>query len=261
MKILKKFFLLTVIFSLFSLSACEKISNPFHKLSEGDKKISAEFLEEQTYQGHIDLSNLGLTKIPDFTKFLSGTGADAITSISLNANKITEIDGEKFKNFLNLKELDLSFNQIKNTEGIEKIPSRILGKLDLTKAGIEEIDGIGELTSLQELHLNFNKIKKVDGLENLKNLKYLGLARNQLTNIDKLSALNNLDTLKIEFNQVENIDKILNNEKSKLQMFTIKFNKINPEIVKAVEENNQRVYKMRHPQGNGDLQKINTEKK
>jgi hypothetical protein len=65
--------------------------------------------------------------------------------------------------------------------------------------------------------------------------------------IDSLSALNNLLTLKIEFNKITNVNKILNNKNSKLEMFTIKFNQIEEKIVNAVEENNQKVYKLRNP--------------
>jgi len=257
---MKNIFLLTAILSLFSLSSCEKISNleskissnipnisnPFHKLSEWDKKISKEFLNEKTYQWNIDLSWLWLTKIPDFPKYLTWTNADKITSISLNANKIIKIDWEKFKNFLNLKELDLSFNQIKNTKWIDKIPSKILSKLELTKSWVEKIDWIWKLKSLNQLFLSFNKIEKTEWLENLKNLQYLELTHNKLENIDNLADLNNLTDLKIEFNKIKNVDKILNNEKSKLQMFTMKFNEINAKIVNAVETNNQKVYKLRH---------------
>ena len=152
----------------------------------------------------------------------------------------------KFKNFLNLKELDLSFNQIKNTQWIDKIPSKILSKLELTKSWVEKIDWIWELKSLNQLFLSFNKIEKTEWLENLKNLQYLELTHNKLENIDNLADLNNLTDLKIEFNKIKNVDKILNNEKSKLQMFTMKFNEINAKIVNAVETNNQKVYKLRH---------------
>jgi len=249
-KNLKKIFLLISFFSLITLSSCEKFSdfkNPFQKLSESDKNISSEFLKEKIYQWNLDLSWLWLTQIPELSKYLTWTTADSITSISLAANKISDIDWEKFKNFLNLKELNLAFNQIKNTDWIEKIPSKILSKLDLTKSWIEKIDWIPELKTLNELFLSFNKIKNVEWLENLKNLNYLELAHNQLTNIDNLSELNKVKTLKIEFNQILNVDKILNNEKSKLEMFTMKFNKIDQKIVDAVEKNNQKVYKLRHP--------------
>jgi Leucine-rich repeat (LRR) protein len=84
-------------------------------------------------------------------------------------------------------------------------------------------------------------------LEKLENLSYLELAHNKLTNIDNLSDLNNLLTLKIEFNQITNINKILNNKDSKLEMFTMKFNQIDEKIVNAIEENNQKVYKLRNP--------------
>lgn len=257
---MKKIFLVLSIFSLFTLSSCEKISNPFHKLSEADKNISTSFLEKQTYQWNLDLSWLWLTQIPDFPKFLTWSKADEITSISLNANKITDIEWEKFKNFLNLKELDLSFNQIKNTEWIEKIPSKILWKLELTKSWVEKIDWISKLKSLKKLYLSFNKIKNVDWLENLKWLTYLELAHDQLTNIDNLSQLNNLRTLKIEFNKIKNVDKILNNEKSKLEMFTMKFNQIDPKIVEAVAQNNQKVLKIRQRANSEKMQKVKLDK-
>lgn len=253
---MKKIFLILSIFSLFTFSSCEKISNPFQNLSEWDKKISAEFLEEKTYQWNLDLSWLWLTQIPDFPKYLTWSRADEVTSISLNANEISKIDWEKFENFLNLKELNLSFNNIKNTEWIEKIPSQLLWKLELTKSWVEKIEWISELKNLRELYLSFNNIENVEWLENLTNLNYLELAHNQLTNIDNLSNLDELLTLKIEFNQIENVDSLLNNIDWKLEMFTMKFNKIDEKIVEVVEENNQKVYQLRQEANQEQMEEL-----
>lgn len=241
---MKKIFILIAFLSLLTLSSCVKNLNPF--LSEGDKNISTEFLKEKVYLWNLDLSWLWLTEIPDLQEYLTWSLADSVTSISLSANEIETIEWEKFDTFLNLKELNLSFNNIKNTEWIEEIKSKILYKLDLTKSWVEKINWISKLTSLNKLFLSFNNIKEVEWLEKLQDLTYLELAHNELKNIDNLSLLNKLLTLKIEFNQIKNVDKILNNKEWKLEMFTMKFNKINKKIVDAVEMNNQKVYELRN---------------
>jgi len=245
---MKKIFLLVSLFSLLSFTSCEKISNisnPFSSLTEADKSISSELIENKTYQWHIDLSWMWLTEIPDFREFVTWTWADQITSISLAANKISKINWEKLENFKNLKDLNLSFNQIKNTKWIEKISSKMLSKLELTKSWVKKITWIWKLKSLNELYLSFNNIENIEWLENLNNLNYLELAHNNISNIDNLSDLDKLLTLKIEFNKIKNVDSILNNEDWKLEMFTMKFNQIDEKIVNAVEENNQKVYKLR----------------
>ena len=66
--------------------------------------------------------------------------------------------------------------------------------LRLTLKGVEnkDLELIGELTSLEELKLDYNDISTIQGLQNLANLKYLNLDNIHITTTQGLEKLTNL---------------------------------------------------------------------
>jgi len=60
---------------------------------------------------------------------------------------------------------------------------------------ISEIQGLGNLTTLQELILDHNKLKDIHGLENLVQLRVLDLRFNEITELKGLEYLTNLQKL------------------------------------------------------------------
>lgn len=230
---------------IFSFSSCslqsEKNEKPTSNNNENEVKqeIDIEFLKEKLYLWHLELSNIWLSEIPDFPKLMTWTLADEVTSISLMRNKITKIDWEKLSWFLNLKELNLSFNQIKSTDWIQTLENmKILNYIDLQKNWLEDLSWIEKLTQIKELILNFNNVENVSYLKWLNNLENLQIAHNKVSDISELSNLTNLKTLKIEFNKISDISKILDNKEMKLEILTAKFNLLPEEVTDKLYEIN-----------------------
>jgi len=100
---------------------------------------------------------------------------------------------------IELNDLDLSHNKIKNLNGLENLVN--LRILRLSSNQISEISGLERLVNLEELYLNENQIKEINGLENLTNLRVLDLSYNEITDdkaIEELKAnLPNLNSIQL----------------------------------------------------------------
>jgi len=110
--------------------------------------------------------------------------------------KIREIFG--LDKFANLKQFDLSSNQIFKIKGLEMLTN--LETLDLSNNKIINISGLTTLKSLKELNLSKNFIENIRGLESLSNLKSLDLSSNMIKKIKGLKSLKNLKRLKLDDN-------------------------------------------------------------
>ena len=86
--------------------------------------------------------------------------------------------------FFKLKEIDLSFNKIKNIEYLKNYYSAFLEYLSLNDNEIEDITTLSHmiLTNLKELNLQNNRIKKIEPLEKVEmpELKLLRIENNDL---------------------------------------------------------------------------------
>ncbi len=113
-----------------------------------------------------------------------------------NIRKITDLDviNDKLEN---VKELDLSNNQISDLKGIENFPHIRVLKFNNNK--IEKIEGVASLKSLEKLFLRNNKIKEIKNLKEFSSLKYLDLSNNpMITKIpEDLNKLPRLETVKL----------------------------------------------------------------
>jgi len=89
---------------------------------------------------------------------------------------------KELKNFKNLQELDLGYNQIAKIERINTLKQ--LRKLTLEYNKIKKIEGLEGLYQLEELNLYGNHITKIEGLEDLNQLKKLDLGKNPLSKND-----------------------------------------------------------------------------
>lgn len=86
------------------------------------------------------------------------------------------------------------------------------GKLEIRfkkLADISEINGLEQLTNLQELVLDHNKIKEIKGLHALTQLRKLDLRFNEITEIKDLSHLSNLKELLLKGNPIQPDEKYL----------------------------------------------------
>ncbi|GMF35532.1 unnamed protein product [Phytophthora lilii] len=108
-----------------------------------------------------------------------------------NNNAINEAD--QSVDFIKLKTLSLSFQNIFKMENLETL--RHLVKLQLDNNVLQEIDGIGHLVHLEWLDLSFNNISTIKGLENLVRLTDLSLYNNCISKLENLDSLKELQKL------------------------------------------------------------------
>ena len=98
--------------------------------------------------------------------------------------------------------LKLIFKKVKN-EDLELIGELTsLNTLKLDYNDISTIQGLEKLTNLQEFHLKYNNITKIEGLEKLANLQDLDLCNNRITTIQGLDNLANLEYLVLSKNNI-----------------------------------------------------------
>ena len=78
----------------------------------------------------------------------------------------------------NLRDLDLSYNQIIEIKGLENL--KALRSLDLSLNQIREISGLENLRKLGTLELYHNQIADLRGLEHLSELFFVSLEENNI---------------------------------------------------------------------------------
>ncbi|OWY99108.1 hypothetical protein PHMEG_00029953 [Phytophthora megakarya] len=122
-----------------------------------------------------------------------------------NNNAINEAD--QSVDFIKLKTLSLSFQNIFKMENLETL--RHLVKLQLDNNVLQEIDGIGHLVQLEWLDLSFNNITSIKGLENLVKLTDLSLYNNCISKLENLDSLKELQVLSIGNNLLPSTEGLL----------------------------------------------------
>ncbi len=103
---------------------------------------------------------------------LKGNYSDS-ASLSLLANKISEVRGLTVKNLPCLQTLDLHDNHLTSTAGIRVLT---LQKLYLSANKLTQLEGLEPLKQLTTLHLRDNQISALDGFApSMEALQYLNL--------------------------------------------------------------------------------------
>ena len=116
-----------------------------------------------------------------------------------------------------IKELESRFGEIEYTINNNKKATDLV--IEFKSVETKDLELVGELTSLEWLHLSGNKITSIQNLSKLINLKGLFICENQITTIQGLEKLANLQMLWIGWNQVSKIqglDKLTNLEHLRL---------------------------------------------
>jgi hypothetical protein len=112
--------------------------------------------------------------------------------------------GKPFLTLTELKELDLSFNELRFTDNLEG--PRALENLYLIE---NKVMAIGDLShfasSLKLLELGSNRIRVMQNLEPLINLEQLYLGRNKISRIQGISTLKQLRVLHLQANRLVEI--------------------------------------------------------
>lgn len=105
--------------------------------------------------------------------------------LNLSKNKFSDIVifNEK-ENLINLKELNLSYNNITKIQSLINCKFLNLENLNLSHNEIDDISCLENtkyFNKLQKLDLSFNKIKKLDKINIIKTLNYLNLLNNEIS--------------------------------------------------------------------------------
>jgi protein phosphatase 1 regulatory subunit 7 len=118
-------------------------------------------------------------------------------------NRIKHISSH-INEFINLINLDLSFNNIKHIKHINNLKK--LENLYFVQNKINKIENLENLTLITNLELGGNRIEIIENLNSLINLKQLWLGQNKINKLQGLNMLKNLRVLSIQSNKIEKIE-------------------------------------------------------
>ena len=135
-----------------------------------------------------------------------GKEAEELTGfVYLSGNQITDISPLSFLKGDVITELDLSNNQLTNVDGLQNLTS--VNQLNLSNNQLTNIDGLSNLTSVRILDLSDNQLTNVNGLSNLENGYMVVLSNNQISDISGLHKLKGENlVLSLDNNQLTNVD-------------------------------------------------------
>ncbi|OPZ94418.1 MAG: Internalin-A precursor [Firmicutes bacterium ADurb.Bin419] len=181
-----------------------KAGKPSGKLSLEDMQVVTE----------LDLSNKGIVDLQGI-QYLTN-----LRELDLTGNNIKFIDN--LKNLTSLQELSLNQNSIENIQALSYLKN--LEQLDLFSNQISDLSPLAELVKLKQLSVMENKISDVSMLKNLLNLEILVLQNNEISDISSLGNLVNLKELYLGQNKIEDISMM--GTLSGLEILMLKDNKI-----------------------------------
>jgi Leucine-rich repeat (LRR) protein len=171
------------------------------------------------------LDNLNLKSLNQLNKYqISGI----INVLSAKNNSLKELTQEFFDKIIEIKKINLSFNEFKEFPNIPVNLTSSIKILDLSNNQIEEIPIlISKFIKIKELNLSTNKINSIpNDLTNLKELETLNLSNNNINSFsNNLISLEQLSFLNISKNKISIIPE-KNWDKSKLIQLDLSYNKI-----------------------------------
>uniref|UniRef100_A0A7S0UP06 Uncharacterized protein n=1 Tax=Polytomella parva TaxID=51329 RepID=A0A7S0UP06_9CHLO len=125
---------------------------------------------------------------------------DKATSLVLHSKGVRDLSG--LEQCVNLKSLDVSFNNISSTGPVDCIS---LKELKLCANAISSVTGLQGLSNLVSLDLSSNRLEDVSGLQYLRSLRSLDLSYNGLTDFSSLGRTTNLESLKATANRLTSL--------------------------------------------------------
>ncbi len=112
----------------------------------------------------------------------------------------------------------MNIKQIASIKGLERFVDLL--DLDLSYNNIREINGLEKLSDLEDLNLSHNKISEIEGLAMLKNLRILDLSSNKITTVpDSILKLPDLEEIYLRNCPLEGVPELVSD---KLYIFTDK---------------------------------------
>lgn len=126
---------------------------------------------------------------------------ETIESLLMPEKKISSLKG--IEHASNLKELDISDNQIKRLVDLKE--NNAIETLIADRNGLSSVEDLRNLNSLQWLSLGENEITELNGLSHLNGLLSLSLFKNNIQDITPLKGLTHLEYLDLDDNQVTDL--------------------------------------------------------
>ena len=125
--------------------------------------------------------------------------------LDLSHNALTSIpDLRKYRQFANLKVLDLSFNNIKYID-FNLIPSKV-AKIDCSYNKLSSLGECIGFSELEYLHAHQNQITQLDWTNLPPALTQLYLYNNHLSSVGDCSQCTQLRELSLSYNQISKVD-------------------------------------------------------
>ena len=190
-----------------------------------------------------DISNNSLNDINQINSLFMNSKNSELEIISLNDIKLYDISKIiKNESFINLKEIDLGNNKIKDISALSNSIFRNLVLLNLSDNDIKDISVLENVpfNDIKTLDLSYNEINDISILKKCKfeKLYILNLCENKIVNIDILNECKfcNLFELNLSFNKIKNIDVLKDVCFFELEMISFRGNYINDiEVFKDVK--------------------------
>ena len=190
---------------------------------------------------HLDLSHNQLSILTESTGLFEPMSS-TMSSLRLNNNRLKTIEAKVFHTLVNLKELDLSANELaaidRNTlEGLGRLTHLLLANNDLINVHVEAFKSVPEILVLD---LSHNKLRESPlALKSLIRLQTLDLSFNSLETLFEASflELTNLWRLQLNGNNIQNVTKTLFSKLGSLSVLDLSSNIISNVEAGSFEDN------------------------
>lgn len=185
-----------------------------------------DYWEENT--NSLKLNSKELVVVPDICSLMDIQDHKDVRYLDLSDNSIRIVD-QDLTCLVNLKSLNLSYNEIETVKNLWVLPS--LNEFKLQKNNLTSISWLPDFPALEKLNVWFNQLSETLWIEKYTSLKQLELYHNQLESVIWLENLENLKELKVEFNNIKDFGFVDTLKQQWLELMTAKWNEIKDSLL------------------------------
>ncbi|OJJ23263.1 hypothetical protein BKI52_02595 [marine bacterium AO1-C] len=178
-------------------------------------------IEKQAWANHISVNNSIGNKLSHLPENLPNGLKKLILSGCLNF-QLETLDLTLLNQLLELREIDLSDNQITDLSPLNQLPQ--LTKISLSANQITDLSPLQQLPQLREIDLNDNQITDLSPLNQLLELREIDLNDNQITDLSPLNQLPQLTKISLNDNQITDLSPL--NQLPQLREIYLSYNQI-----------------------------------